>query len=341
MIKPSWLKQKINATFEIGEGSNKLPGLCLDLLSEQKRSWQDLREGYEALKTVKERNLPCRGFSVRIQHNPGRIRSSQAEVGQKNREGRSCFLCLDRLPDGQKGVLYRGNYLILCNPMPVFPSRFIVSHLDHQRQAIHEHMDTLLHLMVDFGSDWAVLYNGPRCGASAPDHLHFQIVPSGRMPVEKGIRDEKRIDLITQVDGVSFYLLRNLGRAVILLEGDDPIPVGKGFKNFLDALKRVLPIDEEPMMNLAAYYEERKWRLVIFPRRKHRPDAFFREGDSRLVVSPGAIDMAGVLVTPVKKDFERMDATTVRGIYREVSLEGKTVQRAIEVMEDLKSFSPP
>jgi hypothetical protein len=341
MAMDALLKQKTYAVFKGGNGPKSLPGLCLELLSEQKRSWQDLREGYEALKTVKERNLPCRGFSVRIQHNPGRIRSSLADAGQKNRNERLCFLCMDRLPEDQKGILYRGNYLILCNPMPIFPFHFTVSHLDHHRQAIQEHLATLLHLMVDLGSGWAVLYNGPRCGASAPDHLHFQIVPSGRMPVEKGIRDEKRLDLITQVDGAFFYLLRDLGRAVILLEGEDPIPVGKGFRNFLNALKKVLFIDEEPMMNLAAYYEEKKWRLVIFPRQKHRPDAFFREGDGRLVVSPGAIDMAGVLVTPVKKDFERMDSTTVMGIYGEVSLKEKAVERALEAMEHLKSLSPP
>ena len=335
------INRKIYSTFYGKETGKYLPGLCLELLSEQKKSWQELREGYESLKKIRERNLPCHGFSVRLQYNPGRIKSSAAVVERSDGNDRPCFLCLDHLPDVQKGILYQDRYLILCNPMPVFPSHFTVSDLDHHRQAIREHIDTLLHLMVDFGSGWAVLYNGPRCGASAPDHLHFQIVPSGRMPVEKGIRDKKRLDLITQVDGVFFYLLRNLGRAVILLEGDDPIPVRKGFKDLLDALKRVLSIDEEPMMNLAAYYEERKWRLVIFPRRKHRPDAFFREGDGRLVVSPGAIDMAGVLVTPVKKDFDRMDATTVRGIYGEVSLEGKTVEDAIEAMEYLKSFSPP
>jgi len=95
------------------------------------------------------------------------------------------------------------------------------------------------------------------------------------------------------------------------------------------------------MINLAAYYAERKWRLLVFPRRKHRPDAFFREGNRRFVVSPGAIDMAGVLVTPLEKDFDRLDAGTVRGIYGEVSLEGETVQRAIEAMGYLKSFLPP
>ena len=114
------------------------------------------------------------------------------------------------------------------------------------------------------------------------------------------------------------------------MEGDDPIAVEEVFKGLLNALKRVLLLDEEPMMNVAGFREEKKWRLVIFPRRKHRPDAFFRKGEARIVVSPGLIDMGGVLVTPVEKDFERLDAAAVEGIYGEVSLEAKILKEAIE-----------
>ena len=221
--------------------------------------------------------------------------------------------------------------------MPVFSSHFTVSHLDHRLQAIAEHIDTLLQLMVDFGSGWTVLYNGPKCGASAPNHLHFQAAPSGQMPIEKEIRGEKRLTLNKQVDGVLLYRMRDLGREVIILEGDDPMAVGNAFKGYLNALKKVLLLNEEPMMNIAGFYnerkwEERRWRLVIFPRRKHRPDDFFREGDARVVVSPGVIDMGGLLVTPVEKDFERLDGAAVESIYGEVSLEGKTVEKAIDAM---------
>ncbi len=124
------LYQKTYAAFD--EGEKGLPGLCLELLSEQKKSWQDLREGYESLKNVRERDLPCGRFSVRLQYNPGRIKSSLADVGERKANERRCFLCLDRLPESQKGIFYRSEYLILCNPMPVFPSHFIVSHLDHR-----------------------------------------------------------------------------------------------------------------------------------------------------------------------------------------------------------------
>jgi hypothetical protein len=109
--------------------------------------------------------------------------------------------------------------------------------------------------------------------------------------------------------------------------------VGGVLKNYLNALRKVLQIGEEPLINIAAFREERDWRLVTFPRRKHRPDAFFKEGDDRIVVSPGVIEMGGILVTPLEKDFDRLDGPTVESIYEEVSLEKKTVEETIDAME--------
>ena len=323
---------KTYAHVDGGEGVRSLPRLCLELLSEQKRSWPDLRKGCESLSDVRERDVTCRGFSVRLQYNPGRIKSSLAAVGEKNARGRRCFLCLDQLPEAQKGLLYRGAYLILCNPMPIFSSHFTVSHVEHRPQAITEHIGILLQLLADFGPGWVVLYNGPKCGASAPDHLHFQAGPSGQMPVEQEIREERRLTRITLVDGCLLYRVRDLGREVVILEGEDPMAVQGAFKGFLSTLKNVLRIEGEPMINVAGFHEQGRWRLVIFPRRKHRPEAFYREGDARVVVSPGLIDMGGVLVTPVERDFERLDTAGVEGIYGEVSLEAESVEKAIDAL---------
>jgi hypothetical protein len=330
-IQPAILNQKTYATFDGGTGFKDLPGLCLELLSQQQKAWQDLREGFESLKDVRERDLSCQGFSVLLQHNPRRMKSSLAGVGEKNLLERPCFLCLDHLPEAQKGILYRRDYLILCNPMPVLSSQLTISHLDHHFQTILEHLDAFFQLMADFGSGWVILYNGPKCGASAPDHHHFHAARSGKMPLEKEIRHENRLTLIKKVEGALLYRVKNIGREVVLLEGDDPMAVGRAFKIFLSALKRALLIDEEPMINIAGFYEEGRWRLFIFPRRKHRPDAFFREGDDRIVVSLGVIEMQGLLVTPMGKDFERLNSAAVESIYEEVSLEGDIVERAIDL----------
>ena len=327
-----FLRRKVYAAFDEGSRVRSLPELCLELLAEQKKVWLELREAYESLKDVRERDVRRKGFPIRLQYNPRRIKNSLADVGEGNAKERRCFLCLDNLPEGQKGILYRSEYLILCNPMPVFSSHFTISHLDHRHQAVAESIDTLLQLMTDFGSDWMVLYNGPQCGASAPDHLHFQAGPSGKMPIEKEIQEGKRLTLTTRVDSVLLYHMSDLGREVIVLEGDDPMAVIRAFEDLLNALKKILLVSEEPMINIAGFWKERKWHLVIFPRRKHRPGAFFKEGDARVVVSPGVIDMGGLLITPVERDFYRLDAAAAEGIYREVSLEGKTVERAIEAL---------
>jgi hypothetical protein len=321
------LNQKACTSFDKGES---LSELCLKLLSEQKNAWKELREGYESLKNVRERDLNCTGFSVRLQYNAGRIKSSTAEVSKINTRERQCFLCLDHLPEGQRGILYRTDYLILGNPMPVFSSHFTVSHIDHRLQAIDEHVQTFLQLMSDFGPSWTVLYNGPKCGASAPNHFHFQVAPSGKMPIEKEIREEKRLSPIKQINKALLYRVGDLGREVIILEGDDPSAIEHVLKDFLKALKKVLITDEEPMMNIAGFYEAQRWRLVIFPRRKHRPEVFFKEGNARMVISPGVIDMGGLMITPVEKDFKGLDPAIVEDIYGEVSLEGEIVEKAIE-----------
>ncbi len=333
------LNHKIYATFErVGDkleryqGILNLPELCLKLLSDQKKAWQDLRVGCESLIDVLERDLPCKGFSVRLQYNPGRIKSSTAHVGGKTSDERPCFLCLNHLPKSQKGILYQNQYLILCNPMPVFSSHFTVSHLDHRGQAIAEDIATFLRLAIDFGSGWTVLYNGPKCGASAPNHLHFQVTPSGQIPIERELRGEERFVLKKKIDGVFLYRVRDLGREVLILEGDDPMALGDTFNRLLGGLKKVLLLNEEPMINMIGFQDKRNWRLVIFPRQKHRPHVFYKEGEARVVVSPGVIDMAGLVITPIEKDFERLDPLAVESIYREVSLDEKTVGSAIRAM---------
>ncbi len=146
------LKDKIHSTFDGVQPGKSLAGLCLKLLADQKETWPVLREGYEALRQVRERSIPCSGFSVLLQHNPGRIMSTLAAVGEQDTNERPCFLCLHHLPEGQKGVLYRDEYLILCNPMPVFSAHFTIAHIDHRPQSISGHVDTFLRLMADFGS---------------------------------------------------------------------------------------------------------------------------------------------------------------------------------------------
>jgi hypothetical protein len=317
--------------FEGTRGSGRLPALCLELLDRQKEAWPAAGAGYESLNHVRERELECRGFSVRVQHNPGRIKSTLADVGEENVAERACFLCPANLSKEQKGILYRKDYLILCNPMPVFSSHFTISHLGHRPQELAGAVATLLTLMSDFGPGSSILYNGPRCGASAPDHLHFQAVPSGRMPIEKEIHAQKRA-LRRVAGGVSVLRARGVGREVIILDGPGPAAVGDALHALVKGLQRVLLTDREPMMNLICLREEHTYTVLVFPRAKHRPDAFYLKGDGCLAISPAVVEMGGIMVTPLEKDFERLDRARVKQIFNEVSLPAETVERAIDAM---------
>ncbi len=322
----------VHAGFRGIPGERSLPDLCLDLLSEQKKSWPDLREGYAHLKEVREREVPCRQSTIRLQFNPGRISSSTAVLTAEAVRNRPCFLCGGNLPKPQAGILYRDEFLILCNPRPVFPFHFTVAHIDHIAQAIEPHIGTFLQLLSDLGPDWATLYNGAKCGASAPDHLHLQICPAGRMPLTEEVERRDRWAAGRKKGGVSCRRSIDLGREVLVLEGGDPAAVEEAFREVSSALRKVQRIDDEPLLNVAGLCKGGRPRLVVFPRRKHRPDVFFAEGDGRVVVSPGVIDMAGVLITPVERDFVRLDGASVERIYGEVSLDAETIDRVIAVL---------
>jgi len=335
-------ESRIFASFD-DDQECRLGELCLHLLDEQKRTWTDCRRGYESLESVGKRIVKCDGFSVTIQHNPGRVTSTEARVEKDEIALRPCFLCTDRLPAEQKVVLYRRDYVVLCNPMPVFSSHYTVAHRQHRPQTIGENAATLLRLVDDFGEGWTVLYNGPRCGASAPDHLHFQVVTGACMPIENEIAEEDRLRLMEQIGDVRIYRAGCLGREVVVLESNFPGDLVIPFAAYSKALTRVITggsdpteIEDgrgEPMLNLAAFVKGERVFLLVFPRGAHRPVAFYLSGAERIAVSPAVAEMGGIIVTPVARDFSRLDTSVVEGIYREVSIDGDTAERAFEAME--------
>jgi hypothetical protein len=328
MESNSRLKERIHARFD-GDGAEDLSILCERLITDQKATWPECRKGYEALGHMRERDIVCGRFSVQVQFNKGRMRSSVADVGENAVNGRPCFLCVNNLPEGQKAIVYRDRYLILCNPMPVFPSHLTISYLNHHPQSVTAAIATFLLLVTDFGERWIVLYNGPKCGASAPDHLHLQAVPSGHAPIEREICEENRVIPVTEIEGVRVGRGRDFGREVVVLEGKEPASVARAFDCCLAVMRSLLGSSREPLMNIVGLCKENSIILLIFPRDKHRPDAFYREGEDRVLISPAVLEMAGVMVAPAEKDFERLDRALVEEIYREVSLKSDAVEAAL------------
>ncbi len=320
---------RIFAAFNGGKAS--LSELSLALHEEQKAAWPELREGYAGLSALKKRLIEEGDVSVVVQCNPMRIKSSGAEVDPASVLARPCFLCGPNLPPVQRGIIWRRRFLVLCNPAPIFPFHFTVSHLEHRPQLLMSALPSFLQLAKDFQPTFALLYNGPRCGASAPDHLHFQAVPQAAIPFLKDKIPGKKL-LRKRSNGISLFTVKKGEHPVMIAEGREKDALSVLLKRIIKAMKKVLSTNDEPMMNLLCKYGEGKWEVVIFPRRKHRPDAFFKSGKDRLLISPGAVDMGGLLIMPREGDFHRLNAAVIKGIFREVSLPRKTVEEIIAAL---------
>ncbi len=295
------------------------------LLDVQKQGWRDLAAGCDALHTVKTRTVQCSGLAVNLQFNPGRIQSTSAVLDEESLRSRQCFLCYENMPDEQRGILFHDQFLILCNPAPIFDLHFTVSHIMHRPQSIEAFPGVFLDLARELNRTSTVFYNGPRCGASAPDHMHFQICPVNVLPIETIAASDEARNLVRKEGSHSIWTLSNCGRQAIVLECSDKHETESVLFRLLDAMKQVLERTEEPLVNILCSFKDNTWRLIIFPRTKHRPEAFSKEGNDQVLISPAAVDLAGVVVTPVERDFTAVDAATIEGIFREVSLDGSVV----------------
>jgi hypothetical protein len=300
-----------------GKDNLPLSALCEQLFDAQKKSWPKLNDAYLDLASLCTREIICGSYNVHLQYNPNRAVSSGAAVDQESIKKRPCFLCADNLPIEQQGILYRKDYMILCNPAPIFDQHFTIVTLQHQPQEISSSLDWLLQMAADLSPGYTVFYNGPACGASAPDHLHFQMIPTHALPF---LNTLKTFFPMKEISSVRFYKGDNLDRFVVILESKNREALREQFAHLDKVTQKTVTTNSEPLMNVLCACENHIWRLVIFLRQKHRPDAYFAKGDKMIFVSPGAVDMAGLIITPQLIDFNRLDCDTIRGIYREVSL---------------------
>lgn len=324
-------KRRSFAVFS-GRGGTLLADLAVALLDRQKKTWPDLASGYDALGEASVREIRGDGWGVTLQFNPRRIVSSGARVDPEAIRLRPCFLCNDHLPPEQQAILYRDDYLVLCNPMPIFPGHLTIAHHCHLPQALTGNMMTLLRLAADFGPRTTLFYNGPRAGASAPDHLHFQAAPAGLMPVEKEVLDPRKRTGARRRRGVEISRTEGLARGMLVIEGREEGNVAAAVARAIDLLGRSAASDGEPLLNVLCTHTGEGWRLLLFPRRRHRPNAYDREGEERLLISPGAVDMGGMIITPREKEFRTLTPDLVAGIFREVAFDDAAVDALLDAI---------
>lgn len=299
----------------------------------QKSQWQMLTEGIKSLETVKSKSFQYDGYKIKAQFNAGRMTSTSAKVDPKSISERKCFLCTENLPEEQKGILYHNNYILLCNPFPIFPAHFTITHKEHQPQRIIDTFLDMLGLSKDISKYYSVIYNGPRCGASAPDHLHFQAGNKFFMPIDdefNQIKNEYGKEIFED-DDLSVYAIDDGLRKFISIESLDKKLLVNTFNKFYKTYSELMKEEQEPMINLVSFYEEEYgWRVIVFLRAKHRPNVFFAEGDERMLVSPAAIDLGGVCVFPREEDFNRITKEQIESIFKEVFVDGNVLMKLVQ-----------
>jgi ATP adenylyltransferase/5',5'''-P-1,P-4-tetraphosphate phosphorylase II len=293
------------------------------LLAEQKISWLFLQQNYLKLEKLHTREFDFDDFKIKIQLNPERIKSVSLDVSQEAINLRDCPLCIEQLPKEQDGLIYDKNYIILCNPYPIFEEHFTISKRKHKPQNIIGNYIDLLNLSRDLGSYYTLFYNGPKCGSSVPSHMHFQAGTKLKLPIENEFEQIKRkfTRLFIHHEKIEIRFVENYLRYAIYFESSNKGELVYAFKIFITAFKRISRPDEEPMINIiSTYNESNKWSLIIFPRAKHRPAQFFEEGEKKLLVSPAAVDLGGLIITPREEDFNKITKNEIINIYNQVTL---------------------
>lgn len=293
------------------------------LFQEQSESWALASDNYHALSKIVFKDFQLDGSRIRLQFNPGRMVSSSANVSKEAVKARPCFLCAENRPIEQDFLTFEGDsesmsFQILVNPFPVFPEHFTIAASKHQPQSMDGQFDAMLKLAKNM-DDCVLFYNGPRCGASAPDHLHFQAGNKGLMPIDTDF-DQLRKTSVWKSQNSELSKIVGFLRNGWVLEGSDGVELVKTFELLLDILKNFhADSNEEPMINLLCWYANGKWISIFFPRRSHRPKCYFKEDESRLLISPASVEMGGLMISARKEDFDRIGEKEIREIYKDVS----------------------
>ena len=290
-----------------------------ELFEQQLSVWEMARNNFEGLKTVQIREFDFDGFGVKVQFNPARMVSSGAKVDAKTIAQRKCFLCAANRPEVQRGIEWR-DYDILINPFPIFTRHLTIPRREHVDQRLVPYISDMFDLAREL-PDFVVFYNGPKCGASAPDHMHFQAGNADFLPLVSDYFNLKAKGKCTKqctIDGADVYAIDNYLRVVYCIESTDAEALRQAFMKLYNSWVNEEGV--EPMMNVVCLYRDGKWYLFVIPRGAFRPWQYTAEGDKQLLVSPATVEVSGLFITPVKEHFERITKDDVVDILTQCTI---------------------
>jgi hypothetical protein len=289
-----------------------------ELYQRQMREWPLLARGVDGLARAVTRPVRIDWFDILIRHIPHRVVSTTAAVDRESVAKRPCFLCAANLPTEEEGVRFSEDFTVYCNPFPIVDRHLTITHREHCPQRIANRFGAMLDLAAALPG-YFLIYNGPECGASAPDHMHFQAGSRARLPIER------------DTAGLSGITVPNYARNVFLFRGPDRSALIARMDRALELLSDLTGQPAEPMVNIALFYEQGTWTTYLFPRGKHRPEVYHT---GELTVSPASIDLCGIFVVPLAHDFERITGEAIAAIFREVSLSDCVFREVAAKLED-------
>lgn len=299
----------------------------------QLEKWDDARHRFRDLKHVETKKL---SEEVRLQFNPARIVSTGAKIDKKTLGERPCFLCDKNRPKEQMSQQIDERFHLLVNPFPILPVHFTIPARKHQPQAIYKNYGEM-HRFLSLHSELMVFYNGPKCGASAPDHLHFQAGTSGILPLQANWQRLSRnlTDVISLNDEEKIAVVRDfIVPAFVIISKSE-----ESDETLFHRLYKSMPMrgdETEPMMNIIAWRKGDEYISVVIPREKHRPEAYFAEGDAHVMISPGALDMSGLIITPREEDFHKLTEESATTILQECGISTEKMNSIVTKLKTSK-----
>lgn len=295
--------------------------------------WIDARHRFRDLKHVETRQF---SDQLKLQWNPARIVSTGAKIDKKTLGERPCFLCDKNRTKEQMSKQIDEKFHLLVNPFPILPVHFTIPARKHQPQLIYKNYGEM-HRFISLHSDLMVFYNGPKCGASAPDHLHFQAGTNGILPLQTNwqrlsrnltdiisLNDEEKISVVRDFIVPAFVIISKSA------ESDEAL-----FRRLYKAMPQ-RGDETEPMMNIISWRKGEEFISVVIPREKHRPEAYFAEGDAQFVVSPGALDMSGLIITPREEDFRKLTEEKALSLLQECGVSEEKMNAIIAKLKASK-----
>lgn len=296
-------------------------------VEDQLSEWSLAADNFKALERVHIREIEVNGLAVKLQFNPARMISSAAKLSKEDIAKRRCFLCEENRPDVQMNVPFDAlnghKYHILVNPYPIFPDHLVVAKSTHRDQAIAGRFEDML-LLARTYPECTFYYNGPRCGASAPDHHHFQGVPRGLMPLENSVdascaQANNLLFRITSDSDATLYHYDNFSNGIFVIESSSADAAAALFYRLLSCAE-IPEGDIEPRINLFCWNADGKYRTIIYFRKCHRSHHYFSDGPDHLTMSPGCADMAGLFIVPVEEEFHKITPRLISEMISEITI---------------------